>query len=252
MRVLMIVGAVALVAGGFVALKLLDGSDPSKPQLMTLTELEAELAAGEPELFELIRRHFPEDYSAAIAELESTLAFGRPEETLLMQETAKLVASIRMRHGAAIRFAPEADLRRYIETYAALLEALELHQGPVACARIAVEGGLDLAGTQIPEDLLAAFETHSLAAFGAIAVGRSAEAEGTVVERPRDADWPLIGPALIAQGFTAAEIEALNLAPDDPASCPNLRRYLAALLSIEGAAGRRLISEFATDLAVGG
>lgn len=244
-----------LLAAGFVGRALHPPSRPApvvaarNPPTTARARIEAALADAPDytRFFDRLRLAFPTDYETIMATLSQTQAGrgGDPDPDAMM---ADAVAALRRAHGALAAKASDAALGQIFATNLREMKVLG-EVDPGAC--VAFLFGTSGAGSSsFAADHRNLVSDAAIAGLDAISSGRTEQVSRGA---PDDADFQMLDKALVAQGLTRPQIEALldgkTATPPIPdgAMCQAGQTYLATLATLPEATRDRLYA-LAVDL----
>ncbi|MBU1307113.1 MAG: hypothetical protein KKF33_16545 [Alphaproteobacteria bacterium] len=235
----MVLGAIGAVAA-LTVMKVVDAhADPLPPG-----GVEAILQSVSPELVDVLKSSYPEEYAAFKTELTLDIETGRN----VRATTSRNLMALRVKYTPYIAQADDAALAELAHSVSELYRTLSDNEGPEVCAQIVTQGAEQFAGTEIEtrngRQTLAQFATMMQAA-------RSGLDHPVNRRTATDDEWSAVAQDSLALGATADGFTALSQGIADPGVCPSLVAFLAAAHG-EGDAGGALVrAEILTLLATG-
>lgn len=208
----------------------------------TLQSIDRELSLTR--IGKVMKERFPEDYQAMIEQALGRLTDKSKTRREIELSVAHLAASVRVKHGNNIAYAPSELLKQVLRTQVEVMRDVQAKFGAVECARMA---NLGIGATSV--DTKSIRQTMDLAAEAimmAIAEGRDAP---VLRLPPEDEDYTPLTEAMLAQGVPAEAMESIGNEKPDDSDCAHFIIMMNAAVELPGTAGDRVRAAFAKDIA---
>jgi hypothetical protein len=199
----------------------------------TAADMEAEL--DKFQAFRLIKQHAPEEYKNAAASLV-TIANTKGRESI-SKEAIEVGSQLRRKYADRLATARPEALKAYLDDLIAMFRVVQKDKGNQVCATFAQKGGIVLAELA-REDYKPMIDKQGALLWEAILLQ-----PGSATPRApaTDAEWGLVGDAMVGAGATQAQIDAVaGEKYQDPAYCDGLIRFMEAAASLPGEVGDRV------------
>lgn len=182
-----------------------------------------------PEVYSYLKVAFPDDFQQIVRESTNVIR-SAPGRLGVEQRSAEIMQAMRRKYAPFIRFAPDLELSKLMMEQMALYQQI-LRDDPSVCAQVAINGPMSVVGTGFTQKYAAAFLPQVLALFRSARAGIDTP---QVRREPTDADWEVIGTAMLAAGATDSDIQAITeLNAGNANTCPALLLLLRAINETE-------------------
>ncbi|WP_332691242.1 hypothetical protein, partial [Devosia sp.] len=194
-------------------------------------------------VYDALEQELPADYDEVTRQLQALVEKG-PTPAQLRDEAMMLATAIRRKHARRMHEASDDSLSATLKAQLDLLELVASRETPAKCAQYAVQGPAALANPD--QRYMMAMDAAATNVFKALG---GAMKNPQPIEPPTDSDWAEVGVAYLSDGGSVEELQAISTPdPKDEKLCATAVKFYRAVLTVPGAAGRRVRAEILYEI----